>query len=49
VRTSIEDKLGTLALDNDAKRNALGAATVAEMLRALEGFDAGLVGRTRHR
>jgi methylmalonyl-CoA decarboxylase len=40
VRTSIDDKIGTLALDNYAKRNALGSATVEEMLRAVEAFEA---------
>jgi enoyl-CoA hydratase/carnithine racemase len=39
VQSSIEDKIGTLALDNYAKRNALGAATVDELLRALASFE----------
>ena len=39
VRVSIDDKVGTLALDNVAKRNALGAATVQELLAALGDFE----------
>lgn len=39
VRWSIDDKVGTLALDNLAKRNALGAATVREMLDGLAAFE----------
>jgi methylmalonyl-CoA decarboxylase len=39
VRVSVDDKVGTLALDNVAKRNALGAGTVAELLQALNEFE----------
>jgi methylmalonyl-CoA decarboxylase len=39
IRISVEDKVGTLALDNAAKRNALGAAVVQEMLDALRDFE----------
>ncbi len=43
VRTGVDDKVGTIALDNLAKRNALGAPTVREMLDALRAFeDAGV-------
>ena len=35
VRVTVEDKVGTLALDNVTKRNALGVGTVEELLRAL--------------
>ncbi len=38
IRFKVEDKVGTLALDNFAKRNALGATTVQEMLDALSEF-----------
>ena len=40
IRSSIDDKVGTLAFDNVAKRNALGAGTVGEMLQALRRFEA---------
>ena len=40
VRFSVDDKVGTIELDNFAKRNALGAATVQEMLQALREFEA---------
>ena len=39
IRVSVDDKVGTLALDNFAKRNALGATTVREMLSALSEFE----------
>ena len=39
VRVGVDDKVGTLALDNVAKRNALGAATVQELLDALADFE----------
>ena len=39
VRVDVDDKVGTLALDNFAKRNALGAATVQELLDALSEFE----------
>ncbi len=39
IQTSSEDKVGTIALDNYAKRHALGAATVREMLVALGRFE----------
>ena len=39
VRVDLDDKVGTLALDNVAKRNALGAATVQELLAALGDFE----------
>lgn len=40
IRTSVEDKVATIAFDNVAKRNALGALTVREMLGALREFEA---------
>ena len=39
VRSTADDKVGTLALDNPHRRNALGATTVAEMLEALDAFE----------
>jgi methylmalonyl-CoA decarboxylase len=39
IKTSHDDKVGTIALDNFAKRNALGEATVREMLEALAEFE----------
>jgi methylmalonyl-CoA decarboxylase len=39
VRVAVDDKVGTLALDNVAKRNTLGAGTVAELLQALSEFE----------
>jgi methylmalonyl-CoA decarboxylase len=39
IRTSIDDKIGTLALDNLAKRNALGSETVDDMLQAFAEFE----------
>ena len=39
IRTSHEDKVGTIALDNFAKRNALGEATVREMIETLAQFE----------
>ncbi len=38
IAFKVEDKVGTLALDNFAKRNALGATTVQEMLDVLSEF-----------
>ncbi len=40
IQTTIDDKVATLALDNVSKRNALGSATVGEMLRAFDAFEA---------
>lgn len=40
VRTAVDDKVATLALDNVAKRNALGRETVDEMLRGFAAFEA---------
>ncbi len=37
--TSVDDGVGTVALDNPRRRNALGQATVAEMIEALERFE----------
>ena len=39
VRSQIVDKVGTVALDNPHRRNALGATTVAEILEALDTFE----------
>jgi methylmalonyl-CoA decarboxylase len=39
IKTSHEDKVGTIALDNFARRNALGETTVREMLGALAQFE----------
>jgi methylmalonyl-CoA decarboxylase len=39
VKISHDDKVGTIALDNMAKRNALGETTVREMLEALAQFE----------
>ena len=39
VRVTVDDKVGTLALDNVAKRNTLGAGTVAELLQSLSEFE----------
>jgi methylmalonyl-CoA decarboxylase len=39
VRISHDDKVGTIALDNMAKRNALGETTVRAMLEALAQFE----------
>jgi len=39
VRVTVEDKVGTLALDNVTKRNALGVGTVEELLQALDEFE----------
>lgn len=38
VRPSVDDKVGTLALDNVAKRNALGSSTVQQLMDALGEF-----------
>jgi enoyl-CoA hydratase/carnithine racemase len=44
VRVTVDDKVGTLALDNVAKRKPLGAGTVAELVQALNEFErAGLL------
>ena len=40
IRTSVDDKVGVIALDNASKRNALGAQTVREMLDELRAFEA---------
>jgi len=39
VRIDVEDKVGTLALDNFGKRNALGVETVQELMDALGDFE----------
>ena len=39
VRIDVEDKVGTLALDNVGKRNALGVETVQELMDALGDFE----------
>jgi methylmalonyl-CoA decarboxylase len=39
VKISQDDKVGTIALDNMEKRNALGETTVHEMLEALARFE----------
>jgi enoyl-CoA hydratase/carnithine racemase len=36
VRVTVEDKVGTLALDNVTTRNALGVRTVDEIPKALD-------------
>lgn len=38
VRTSFADSVGTVAFDRDAKRNALSAGLIAEMLAAFDDF-----------
>ena len=40
VQVGVDDKVGTLALDDLAKRNALGRATAQELLDALRKFEA---------
>ena len=40
IRTSLADKIGTIAFDHDDKRNALGADLIAEMIAALDSFKA---------
>jgi methylmalonyl-CoA decarboxylase len=39
VLVTVDDKVGTVALDNPAKRNALGSATVEELMHALREFE----------
>ncbi len=39
VHSEVADKIGTLALDNPRRRNALGTATVSELLGALAAFE----------
>jgi methylmalonyl-CoA decarboxylase len=39
IRISRDDKVGTIALDNFAKRHALGESTVHDMLEALAQFE----------
>ena len=41
IRTSLADKIGTIAFDHDDKRNALGADLIAEVIAALDSFKAG--------
>jgi len=41
VRVTVDDKVGTLALDNQAKRNALGSGTVEELMHSLGEFERG--------
>jgi methylmalonyl-CoA decarboxylase len=46
IQTQLKDRIGTLAFDHYAKRNALGAALIAEMLGSLDEFtreDVGVV------
>ena len=38
VRTEYRDRIGTIAFDNYAKRNALGRVFIAEVLAALDSF-----------
>jgi methylmalonyl-CoA decarboxylase len=40
IQTSISENIGTIAFDNYAKRNALSATLIAEMLAAFEEFKA---------
>ena len=40
IQTTITDQIATIAFDNYAKRNALGADLIAEMLAALRRFKA---------
>ena len=40
IQTSVSDDIATIAFDNYAKRNALSAALITEMLVALEQFKA---------
>ncbi len=40
IRSQIADRIATIAFDHDAKRNALGADLIAEILNALERFKA---------
>jgi methylmalonyl-CoA decarboxylase len=39
IGTSVEDKVGTVILDNHRRRNALGQSTVAEILAAFGAFE----------
>ncbi len=39
ISVRVDDKVGTVALDNFAKRNALGAVTVQEIQHALDEFE----------
>ena len=46
IQTQLKDRIGTLAFDHYAKRNALGADLIAEMLGSLDEFareDVGVV------
>ena len=38
IQTQLKDRIGTLAFDHYAKRNALGADLIAEMLENLDEF-----------
>jgi len=38
VLASLKDGVGTITLNNDARRNALSSALIAEMIAALDGF-----------
>lgn len=40
IRATLDDRIGTIAFDNYAKRNALGAALIAEVIAALDRFKA---------
>jgi methylmalonyl-CoA decarboxylase len=40
IQTNISENIGTIAFDNYAKRNALSATLIAEMLAAFEEFKA---------
>lgn len=43
IQTNVADQIATIALDHDAKRNALGADLIGEVLAALEQFKAAKV------
>jgi methylmalonyl-CoA decarboxylase len=40
IRSELQDGIGTITLENDAKRNALSSELIREMMRALEAFKA---------
>jgi methylmalonyl-CoA decarboxylase len=44
IQTQLQDRIGTLAFDHYAKRNALGADLIAEMLCHLDQFHQEAVG-----
>jgi len=39
IQSELADRIGTIAFDHDARRNALGADLIAEMLAALKHFE----------